>query len=44
MDFGVLLTDIPTLLVVVLGVPAVLVGYIVGAEFLVRRLPDKNRP
>jgi len=43
-DFSVLLTDIPTLLVVVLGVPAVLVGYIVGAEFLVRRLPDKNRP
>lgn len=44
MDFSVLLSDIPTLLVVVFGVPAVLVGYIVGAEFLVRRLPDKNRP
>ncbi len=44
MDFSVLLQDIPTLLVVVLGVPAVLIGYIVGAEFLVRRLPDKNRP
>ena len=44
MDFGVLLTDIPTLLVVILGVPAVLMAYIVGAEFLVRRLPDKNRP
>jgi alpha-glucoside transport system permease protein len=43
-DFSVLLTDIPTLLVVIIGVPAVLVGYIVGAEFLVRRLPDKNRP
>jgi alpha-glucoside transport system permease protein len=43
-DFSVLLQDIPTLLAVVLGVPAVLVGYIVGAEFLVRRLPDKNRP
>jgi alpha-glucoside transport system permease protein len=43
-DFSVLLQDIPTLLVVILGVPAVLVGYIVGAEFLVRRLPDKNRP
>jgi alpha-glucoside transport system permease protein len=43
-DFSVLLTDIPTLLVVVLGVPAVLVGYIVGAEFLVRRLPDEKRP
>ena len=44
MDFSVLLQDIPTLLAVVLGVPAVLVGYIVGAELLVRRLPDKNRP
>ena len=44
MDFSVLLQDIPTLLVVILGVPAVLVGYIVGAELLVRRLPDKNRP
>ncbi|HEY1455089.1 MAG TPA: sugar ABC transporter permease [Candidatus Dormibacteraeota bacterium] len=44
MDFSVLLQDIPTLLLVILGVPAVLVGYIVGAEFLVRRLPDKNRP
>ncbi len=44
MDFSVLLQDIPTLLVVIVGVPVVLVGYIVGAEFLVRRLPDKNRP
>ncbi|MEO8745293.1 MAG: sugar ABC transporter permease [Candidatus Dormiibacterota bacterium] len=44
MDFSILLQDIPTLLLVVLGVPVVLVGYIVGAEFLVRRLPDKNRP
>jgi len=43
-DFSVLLQDIPTLLLVILGVPAVLVGYIFGAEFLVRRLPDKNRP
>jgi len=43
-DVSVLLQDIPTLLVVILGVPAVLVGYIVGAELLVRRLPDKNRP
>jgi alpha-glucoside transport system permease protein len=43
-DFSVLLQDIPTLVVVIIGVPAVLVGYIVGAEFLVRRLPDKNRP
>lgn len=44
MDFSVLLQDIPTLLAVIVGVPAVLIGYIVGAEFLVRRLPDKNRP
>jgi len=44
MDFSVLLGDIPTLLAVVLGVPAVLVAYIVGGELLVRRLPDKNRP
>src|SRR5579859_2115635 len=44
MDFSVLLGDIPTLLAVVLGVPAVLVAYIVGGEYLVRRLPDKNRP
>jgi alpha-glucoside transport system permease protein len=43
-DFSVLLTDIPTLLVVILGVPAVLVAYIVGGEYLIRRLPDKNRP
>jgi alpha-glucoside transport system permease protein len=43
-DFSVLLQDIPTLMAVILGVPAVLIGYIVGAEFLVRRLPDKNRP
>ena len=44
MDFSVLLNDVPTLVLVIVGVPAVLVGYIVGAEFLVRRLPDKNRP
>ncbi len=44
MDFSVLLTDIPTLLVVIIGVPAVLAAYIVGGELLVRRLPDKNRP
>jgi len=43
-DFSVLLQDIPTLLVVILGVPAILAAYIVGGEFLVRRLPDKNRP
>src|SRR5690348_6834354 len=44
MDFSVLLSDIPTLLAVILGVPLVLVAYIVGGEFLIRRLPDKNRP
>jgi alpha-glucoside transport system permease protein len=43
-DFSVLLTDLPTLAVVVVGVPAVLAAYIVGGEYLVRRLPDKNRP
>src|SRR6267154_1082777 len=43
-DFSVLLSDIPTLLLVILGVPAVLAAYIVGGEYLVRRLPDKNRP
>jgi alpha-glucoside transport system permease protein len=43
-DFSVLLQDIPTLLVVILGVPAILAAYIVGGELLVRRLPDKNRP
>lgn len=44
MDFSVLLSDIPTLLVVILGVPLVLVAYIVGGEYLIRLLPDKNRP
>ncbi|HLZ94995.1 MAG TPA: sugar ABC transporter permease [Candidatus Dormibacteraeota bacterium] len=44
MDFSVLLSDIPTLLAVIIGVPLVLVAYIVGGEFLIRRLPDKNRP
>ena len=44
MDFSVLLQDIPTLLVVIIGVPAILAAYIVGGELLVRRLPDKSRP
>src|ERR1700681_2473021 len=44
MDFNVLLTDLPTLVVVIVGVPAVLAAYIVGGEYLVRRLPDKARP
>jgi alpha-glucoside transport system permease protein len=44
MDFSVLLTDLPTLVAVIIGVPAVLAAYIVGGEYLVRRLPDKARP
>ena len=45
MDVGQLLTvQLPTLLVVIIGVPAVLAGYIVGLELLVRRLPDRMRP
>ena len=44
MDFSVLLTDLPTLIAVIIGVPAVLAAYIVGGEYLVRRLPDKARP
>jgi alpha-glucoside transport system permease protein len=43
-DFSVLLSDIPTLLVVILGVPAILAAYIVGGEYVVRRLPDARRP
>jgi alpha-glucoside transport system permease protein len=44
MDFSVLLTDIPTLVAVIIGVPVVLAAYIVGGEYLVRRLPDRARP
>jgi alpha-glucoside transport system permease protein len=44
MDFSVLLTDLPTLVAVIIGVPAVLAAYIVGGEYVVRRLPDKWRP
>jgi len=44
LDFSVLLTDLPTLVVVIIGVPLVLAAYIVGGEYLVRRLPDKSRP
>ncbi len=45
MDLGQLLTvQLPTLVVVIVGVPAVLAGYIVLGEFLVRRLPDGARP
>src|SRR5213596_2077528 len=45
MDFSQFLTvQLPTLAVVIVGVPAVLAGYIVGMEFLVRRLPEETRP
>ena len=44
MDFNVLLTDLPTLVIVIIGVPIVLAAYIVGGEYLVRQLPDKARP
>ena len=44
MDFSQFLTvQLPTLVGVVVGVPAVLAGYIVGLEFLVRRLPEERR-
>ena len=35
--------QLPTLIIVIVAVPAVLVGYIVGAEVLVRRLPKETR-
>jgi alpha-glucoside transport system permease protein len=45
MDVSQLLgVQLPTLLVVIIGVPAALAGYIVGFEFLVRRLPDRAQP
>lgn len=45
MDVSQLLTvQLPTLVAVIVGVPAVLAGYIVGAEFIVRRLPDRAQP
>jgi len=43
-DWSLLYQDVPTLVGVIVGVPAVLAAYIVGFEFLVRRLPDKYRP
>jgi alpha-glucoside transport system permease protein len=36
--------DSITGLVVVIGVPAVLAGYIIGGEYLIRLLPDAQRP
>jgi alpha-glucoside transport system permease protein len=45
MDFSQFLSvQLPTLLAVVVGVPAVLAAYIVGLELLVRRLPREAQP
>ena len=44
MDLGLLIQDVPTLVFVIVAVPAVLAAYIVGGEYLVRLLPDKHRP
>src|SRR5256886_9260791 len=44
MDWGTFLGQLPIVVIVILGVPAVLVGYIIGAEYLVRLLPDVLRP
>ena len=38
MDWSLLYQDVPTLVGVIVGVPVVLAAYIVGFEFLVRRL------
>src|SRR5438128_11881665 len=44
-DWQTLLTvNLPTLLFVVIGVPLVLVGYIVGFDVLIRRLPKRSQP
>src|SRR5256885_11337439 len=43
MDFGLLIQDAGILAVVIIAVPAVLAAYIIGTEFLVTRLPDRNR-
>jgi alpha-glucoside transport system permease protein len=44
MDLSLLVQDVPTLVFVIVAVPAVLAAYIVGTEYLVRLLPDKWRP
>src|SRR5437762_3467509 len=36
--------NLPTLLFVIVGVPLALVGYIVGLDVLVRRLPKRSQP
>src|SRR6202022_1266036 len=44
-DWGTLVSvNLPTLLFVVLGVPLALVGYILGTDMLVRRLPKRSQP
>ncbi len=43
MDLNLLFSDSVTLVIVILAVPAVLAGYIVAGEYLVRLLPDANR-
>ena len=40
---GLLVQDVPTLVFVIVAVPAVLAAYIVGSEYLVRLLPDRFR-
>lgn len=45
MDVTQFLTlQLPTLLLVIVGVPAALAGYIVGLELLLRRLPERAQP
>ena len=43
MDLSLLYSDVPTLLGVIIGVPLVLAAYIVGGEYIIRLLPDKQR-
>jgi alpha-glucoside transport system permease protein len=44
-DWETLLTvNLPALLAVIIGVPLVLAGYIVGTDVLVRRLPKRSQP
>jgi alpha-glucoside transport system permease protein len=44
-DWQTLLTvNLPALLLVIVGVPLVLIGYIVGTDVLVRRLPKRTQP
>ena len=43
MDLSLLYSDVPTLLGVIIGVPLVLAAYIVGGEYIIRLLPDRQR-